>query len=189
METAPMKHILTLSTALACLSMWLTAQAPQQSAPPGPSPQQQMMGYFAGDWTLTGTMKISPNTPAAAFTGSEHGEWVPGSFFLEAHSKTKGPLGDVRATRVMEYNPEKQVYTYNVYNSLGEHQLALGEVHGNIWTWTAEEKLNDVITKGRYTITITSPTTYEFKSEVATPTGAWSSVMEGKAVRSQPRGQ
>jgi len=87
------------------------------------------------------------------------------------------------------YNPEKQVYTYNVYNSLGEHQLALGEVHGNIWTWTAEEKLNDVITKGRYTITITSPTTYEFKSEVATPTGAWSSVMEGKAVRSQPRGQ
>src|SRR5215831_16630656 len=87
METAPMKHILTLSTALACLSMWLTAQAPQQSAPPGPSPQQRMMGYFAGDWTLTGTMKISPNTPAAAFTGSEHGEWVPGSFFLETHSK------------------------------------------------------------------------------------------------------
>jgi len=180
-----MRPFISLAILVLLSHPWIVAQAPQQSAGPTPSPEQQKMGYFIGDWTLSGTMKLSPAAPPAPFSGTEHGEWIPGSFFVETHTKTKGPLGNVRATRVMEYNSEKQVYTYNIYNSLGEHQLALGEVAGNTWTWTAEEKLNDIITKGRYIITITSPTTYDFKSEVASPSGGWVSVMDGKATRSQ----
>jgi len=177
-----MKQLSCLLAFVWLASLWMSCQTPQPGAP-GPSPQQQKMGYFVGDWSLAGTMKLSPTTPPASFSGTEHGEWIPGSFFVETHTKTKGPLGDVRATRVMEYSADKQVYTYNVYNSLGEQQLALGEVAGNTWTWTAEEKLNDVVTKGRYTVTITSPTTYDFKSEVATPSSGWVKVMEGKATR------
>jgi len=63
-----------------------------------------MMNYFAGDWKLTGTTKISPSTPGSPFTSTEHGEWVPGGFFLEIHSVMKGPLGDVHGVRMMEYN-------------------------------------------------------------------------------------
>ena len=82
-------------------------------------------------------------------------------------------MGNVRGMRVMEYNPADKVYTYNAYNSLGEHQVALGHVQGNTWTWTAEEKLNGATVSGRYTVTLVSPTSYTFKSEVATPSGGW----------------
>jgi hypothetical protein len=128
---------------------------------------------------------VSPSTPGGPLKGTEHGEWVEGNFFLETHSKIHSPLGDIRATRVMEYNPQKSVYTYNMYNSLGEHQLALGEVSGNTWTWNAEQQMNGVTTGGRYTIIIVSPTAYTFKSEVATPNGGWATVMEGRATRTR----
>jgi hypothetical protein len=161
------------------------SQAPQQPSNSGPSPQQAAMGYFAGDWTLQGTAKISPTSPSAPFKGTERGEWVQGNYFLETHTKMSGPMGDLRATRVMEYNPQKNLYAYNVYNSLGEHNMATGEFLGNTWVWNAEEQLNGLTTKGRYTITIASPTSYTFKSEVANPNGGWATVMEGKATRAQ----
>lgn len=178
-----MKYILAVLTACFFLTCLMVAQAPQQTT--APSTEQQMMGYFVGDWTLEGTMKVSPTAPGGAFTSTEHSEWVPGSFFVETHSSMKSPMGNIRGMRVMEYNPADKVYTYNAYNSLGEHQVALGHVQGNVWRWTAEEKMNGVTVNGRYTITLVSPTSYTFKSEVATPSGGWSTVIEGKATRSQ----
>jgi len=47
-------------------SCW--GQATQQM--PTPSPEHQKMGYFAGDWKLEGTMKISPNVPGGPFTST-----------------------------------------------------------------------------------------------------------------------
>jgi hypothetical protein len=178
-----MKHKVALSTVCLWLTCLMVAQAPQQGA--APSPEQQMMGFFVGDWKLEGTMKVSPTAPGGPFTSMEHGEWVPGSFFVETHSSMKSPMGNIRGMRVMEYNPADKVYTYNAYNSLGEHQVAIGHVQGNVWTWTAEEKLNGTTVSGRYTVTLVSPTSYTFKSEVATPNGGWTSVMEGKATRTQ----
>lgn len=165
------------------LGAWTFAQAPQ--APPAPTPQQQVMGYFAGDWKLAGTARISPSGPATPYTATEHGEWVPGNYFLEIHTVMHGPMGDVHSTRVMEYNPQDKAYSYNAYNSLGEHIVALGNVEGNTWVWNAEEKLNGVVTKARYTVTFISPASYSFKSEVPKPGGGWATVMEGKATRSQ----
>jgi len=143
------------------------------------------MGYFAGDWKLSGTSKLSPKSPAAPFTGTEHGEWVPGQFFLETHSVTHGPMGDVHGVRVMEYNPGDKVYTYNAYNSLGEHVMAKGTVNGDTWVWNAEEKMNGVIVPARYTVTFVSADSYKFRSEVQNPNGAWSTVTEGTATRTQ----
>ncbi|MGA2689394.1 MAG: DUF1579 family protein [Candidatus Korobacteraceae bacterium] len=158
------------------------AQQPQTA--PAPSPQVQMMNYFAGDWKLTGTTKISPSTPGAPFTSTEHGEWVPGGFFLEIHSVMKGPLGDVHGVRMMEYNAADKVYTYNAYNSLGEHQVAIGKAQGNTWTWNAEEKMNGVTTNGHYIATLLTPDSYTFRSQVQKPGGGWVTVMEGTATRS-----
>jgi hypothetical protein len=177
-----MKCILAMLTACLCLCCGLFGQPSQQQFPT-PSPEQQAMGYFVGDWKLQGTMKVSPTAPAGPFTSTERSEWVPGSFFVETHSSMKSPMGGIRGMRVMEYNPADKTYTYNAYNSLGEHQIAVGHVQGNVWTWTAEEKMNGATVNGRYTITLVSPTAYTFKSEVSTLSGGWSTVMEGKATR------
>ena len=167
----------------ACLIAGSFASAQTQQQAPAPSPQQQLMGYFAGDWTLSGTTRIGPNTSGAPFTETQHGEWVPGEFFLEIHSVMKGPMGNIHGVKMLEYNPVDKVYTFNAYNSLGEHQMAVGKIQGNTWTWNSEQKMNGVITKGRYTVTATSANAYTFKSEVAKPGGGWSTVMEGKASR------
>jgi hypothetical protein len=161
------------------------AQTPPQQAPAAPTQQQQIMNYFAGDWKLAGTEKISPKGAGAPFTSTEHAEWLPGGYFLEIHSVTKGPLGDVHGTRMMEYNPYQKVYTDNAYNSLGEHTMAEGTVQGSTWIWNSEETLNGVVTKGRYTVNFISPDAYSFKSEVLKPGGGWITVREGKATRAQ----
>ena len=168
------------------LSSFVIAQAPQQPTPSGVLPQHQRMGYFLGDWTASGTSKISPHSKAAPFTLKEHGEWVTDGYFLETKSSIKSDLGHVNSVRVMGYNVEDKVYTYNVYNSLGEHQLAIGHLSGNTWTWDSAEKLNEIDVKGRYTIIETGPNTFTFKSEVADPAGGWVTVMEGKAQRVAP---
>jgi hypothetical protein len=143
------------------------------------------MGYFVGNWSIQGTTKISPNSPPAEFHGKEQSAWVPGEYFVETHSDMHGPMGDVRGTRVMEYNPTDKVYTYNAYNSLGEHIVAIGHLDGNTWTWTAGQKLNGVTVPARYTFNFVSKNSYSFKSEVASPGGAWVTVMEGTATRTQ----
>ena len=167
-------------------SSFAIAQAPQQAAAPGLSPQHQRMSFFLGDWTASGTSKISPKSPGAPFTLKEHGEFVTDGYFLETKTSMKSDLGTVNSQRVMGYNVEDKVYTYNVYNSLGEHQVALGHLNGNTWTWNSEEKLNGITVTGRYTIVETGPDAFTFKSEVADPKGGWVTVMEGKAQRVPP---
>ena len=160
------------------------AQAPQASQST-PSAAVQRLGYFAGDWKVSGTTHIGPNTPAAPFTTTEQGEWLPGGYFLEVKMVTHGPLGDVHTVRMMEYNPADKAYTFNEYNSLGEHVLAIGHIDGDTWGWDTEKKLNGVVAKGRYIVTFVSPDSYTFKSQTAKPNGGWVTVSEGKATRAQ----
>jgi hypothetical protein len=171
----------------AILLVFATLAVSQNPAPPaGPSPSQQIMGYFVGNWSLQGTTKISPTSPPATFSGTEQSAWVPGSYFVETHTDVQGPLGDVRSTRVMEYNPADKVYTYNFYNSLGEHIVAIGHLDATTWTWKAEQKMNGVIVPARYTFNFVSKDSYTFKQEVqASPGGAWVTVMQGTATRAQ----
>src|SRR3974390_402976 len=152
-----------LAAFLFFISSLALAQAPQQASPTGVLPQHQRMSFFLGDWTASGTSKISPKSPGAPFTLKEHGEWVTDGYFLETKTSMKGSMGTVNSQRVMGYNVEEKTYTYNVYNSLGEHQVALGHLNGNTWVWNSEEKLNGVVVKGRYTIVETGPNTFTFK--------------------------
>jgi hypothetical protein len=176
-------RLIALAFAVLGCASYCLAQFAQPTTTP--TAEHQKMGYFAGDWKMQGTTKISPNAPGAPFTSTEHGEWVSGGFFLETHSSMHSVMGDVRGVRVLEYNPADKVYTYNAYNSLGEHQMATAHVLDNIWTWTSEAQMNGLIAKGRYTITVVSPASYTFKYETLTQTGTWSTVMEGKATRAQ----
>jgi Protein of unknown function (DUF1579) len=170
------------------------AQSAQSSMPssaaPQPSQQQLAMGYFAGPWKITGTSKISPNSPPAPYHATATGEWIPGNFFLQIKYVTHGPLGDIHMVRMMEYNPGDNVYTYNEYNSLGEHVVAIGRIDGKSWVWNTTKKLNGVITKGRYITTFVSPDSYSIQSQVQKPSGGWVTITEATATRMpQQQGQ
>src|SRR5271165_4896304 len=90
-------HRLAIITLL--LSTFALAQAPMQNAAPGLTPQHQRMSYFLGDWTASGTSKISPSTPGAPFTLKEHGEFVTDGYFLETKTSMKSALGTVNSQR------------------------------------------------------------------------------------------
>ena len=147
------------------------------------------MGYFAGPWKITGTTRIGPNSPPAEFHATATGEWVPGNYFLEVKAVTHGPLGDIHAVRMMEYNSSDGVYTFNEYNSLGEHVVGVGKIEGQKWVWNTTKKLNGITTKGRYLTTFITGDAYSYKSEVQKPGGGWLTVTEGTATRVPPQNQ
>jgi hypothetical protein len=177
-----------LAAAVATAQMGQSPLAAPQ-AMPTPSPQQQAMGYFGGAWKVTGTTKITPTSPAVQFTSTQQGDWVPGNFFMEVKSVTHGPLGDVHTVRMMEYNSAESAYTYNEYNSLGEHVVGVGKIEGQKWVWNTVKKLNGVTTKGRYITTFVTANAYSIKSEVQKPGGGWLAITEGVATRTPAQAQ
>lgn len=170
---------------LASIGVVAQAGAPQSQPAPAPQPSQQQlaMGYFGGGWTITGTTKTSPTSPAVPYHGTAQGEWVPGNFFLEIKYVTHGPLGDIHVVRMMEYNPAESVYTFNEYNSLGEHVVGVGKIQGQKWIWNTTKKLNGVATRGRYITTFVSDNSYTITSQIQKPGGGWLTVTEGTATR------
>jgi len=149
----------------------------------GATPQHQLMNYFQGNWKIESTMKVNPKDKPLPFTVTESSNWVNGGFFLETHSQMQGPLGAINGVRVMEFNPQKQTYAYNSYNSAGEHIMAVGQLQGNDWVWQSVANMDGIDVKGRWTFAYISLTSYKFKRERATTSGDWEVVMDGVATR------
>jgi hypothetical protein len=56
-------------------------------------------------------------------------------------------------------------------------------VDGDTWTWTSDQKTAGSTMKGRFTIQVTSATSYTFVFDMSPDGGKWSTVMEGKATK------
>jgi len=56
------------------------------------------------------------------------------------------------------YDSDQKMYTYNAFNSMGEHDASLGAIDGDTWTWHSDEHMDGRKMKGRYTMNILSPT-------------------------------
>jgi len=76
-------------------------------------------------------------------------------------------MGRALGTAYMGFNTDEKHYTFDSFNSVGEAEHAKGAVEGDTWTWTLSDKMGGQAMKGRYTITVASPTAYNFKFEVA----------------------
>lgn len=166
---------------LAC-GVFATAQT--ATPMPTPAPELKKLDYFVGTWKSVGELKPGPMGPGGKLSGTDHNEWMPGHFFLIFHSTETSPMGHAVGTAYMGYNSEDKNYTFDAFNSMGEAEHAKGTADGDTWTWTLTEKMGGQAMKGRYTITVASPTSYNFKYEVAPEGGGnYSTVVEGKATK------
>jgi hypothetical protein len=172
---------------VAALSLFLFSSllAAGQGPPPpaSPPPELKKLDYFVGTWKSIGDLKPSPMGPGGKVTGTDHVEWMTGHFFLVFHSNESSPMGKGLGTAYMGYNAEDKNYTFDAFNSMGEAEHAKGTADGNTWTWTSTDKMGGQVMKGRYTITVVSPTAYNFKYELAPEGGNYSTVMDGKATK------
>jgi hypothetical protein len=161
----------------------LVAGALAQTEMPKPGPEHKKLDVFAGSWTLEGDMKPTAMGPGGKMTESEKCEWMEGGFFLVCHTDFKTTMGNGSGISVLGYSGEEKGYTYREFNSWGEFEDSKGSVEGETWTWTSDEKMGAMTMKGRFTMKVTSPTSYTFTFEMSEDGAKWTTVLDGKATK------
>jgi len=177
-----MKRI-SIAVLLTFLLVTLLAQA--QMPMPTPAPELKKLDFMVGTWSTTADLKPGPIGPGGKVTGSSHVEWMAGNFFLASHGSFSGDMGKGTEVAYMGYDSDQKMYTYNSFNSMGEHDVAAGTVDGDTWNWHSDENMGGQKFKGRYTMKILSPTAYTFKFEISPDGSAWTTVMDGKATKTK----
>ncbi|HEX8815804.1 MAG TPA: DUF1579 family protein [Terriglobales bacterium] len=154
-----------------------------QMQPPKPSPELKKLDYFVGTWNFSADVKANPDSPGGKVTGTEAYNWMDGGFFLAGNSeyimqgmKTTGPA-------FMGYDTNDKMFTYDSYDSVGEATHAKGTFDGTTWTFSSEQKMGPQTFKGRYTMKVVSPTSYNLKYEMSPDGANWMTVMEGTATK------
>jgi len=166
----------------------LVASAMAQNDMPKPGPEHKKLDVFVGTWTLDGDLKPGPMGAAGKMTETEKCDWMDGNFFLICHADAKVSMGDaagVSVVSVMGYATDEKTYTYREFNSMGEYIEAKGALEGDTWTWTGDDKMNGTPTKNRFTMKMTSPTSYSFTYEMSEDGTKWILAMDGKATKSK----
>lgn len=170
---------------IAIASLLFTGSVSAQMQRPAPAPELKKLEYFAGMWKMDAETKPSSFGPGGKLTGTDHIQWMEGNFFMIIHSKfSSQAMGDGVEYAVMGYDSKKKQYTYESFNSAGEHEVATGTLdsEGKVWTWYSAPDTGGPM-KWRYTETVLSPASYTIKFEMAPDGTSWSSVMEGKATK------
>jgi hypothetical protein len=158
----------------------LAAFSVAQMEMPKPGPEHKKLDMFAGSWVLDGDTKAGPEGPGGKVTENEKCEWMEGGFYVVCHIDFKSTsMGNGSALSIMGYDTDAKGYTYREFNSWGEFENAKGSLDGDTWTWGGDEKFG----KGRFTMKITSPTTYNFTYEMSQDGKTWSTIMDGKATK------
>ncbi|HEX3819188.1 MAG TPA: DUF1579 family protein [Candidatus Sulfotelmatobacter sp.] len=167
---------------MTCAAILLFAGISAAQEMPKPGPEHKKMDIFAGSWTLEADMKASPMGPGGKITENEKCEWMEGSFFLVCYTDFKSvAMGNGTGLSIMGYDTDAKAYTYREFNSWGEFDNSKGSLDGDTWTWTSDEKFG----KGRFTMKITSPTSYSFMFEMSQDGKTWTTLMDGKATKNK----
>ena len=160
----------------------LAAVALAQMEMPKPGPEHKKLDVFAGTWALEGTTR-GDMAPGTKVTENEKCEWMEGGFFLVCHTDFKTSMGDGTNVSVMGYSADEKSYSYREFNSWGEFVDSKGSLDADTWTWLNDEKEGGKTIKGRFTMKITSPTSYNFTYEISSDGTKWTTVLDGKATK------
>lgn len=172
-------------TVVSAAWLLMTAASLAQTEMPKPGPEHKKLDIFAGNWTLDGDMKPGPMGPGGKMTETEKCEWMEGGFFLVCHSDYKSSMGDGSGLSVLGYSADDKTYTYREFNSWGEFNDSKGSVDADTWTWTSDEKMGSMTMKSRFTMKMTSATSYSFLFEMSQDGAKWTTVMDGKASKTK----
>lgn len=161
----------------------VAATAVAQMEMPKPGPEHKKLDVFSGSWTLEGDMKPSAMGPGGKMTENEKCEWMEGGYFMVCHADYKSSMGNGTGMSVMGYSNDDKAYTFREFNSQGEFEDAKGTLDGDTWIWTSDEKMGSMTMKGRFTMKMTSSTSYNFAFEMSQDGTKWTTMMDGKATK------
>src|SRR5215472_9136465 len=110
--------------------MFFTVAVAAQMPMPKPAPELAKLDYLAGNWISDGDLKPGPMGPGGKVSSTDEAHWMEGKFFLVMQSKFGGAMGSGSSTSYFGYNPDKKVYTYNEFNSMGQAEYSEGTING-----------------------------------------------------------
>jgi Protein of unknown function (DUF1579) len=178
-------HMKRLAMTLVAMFVMGSAAVAQMEMPK-PGAEHKKMDVFVGSWTLDGDMKPGPMGPGGKMNEKEKCEWMEGSFYVVCHaSYTMQNMGSGTGLAVMGYSNDDKTYTYREFSSDGEFVDSKGTVDGDTWTWIGDEKMGGMTSKGRFTMKMTSPTSYNFMFEMSPDGTKWTTLMDGKATKAK----
>lgn len=166
----------------ACLLCAAAALA-QMGAPPKPGPELKKLDMLTGAWALDSDMKPGPMGPGGKINETAKCAWQEGGFYLFCNIDYSGAMGNGVGLEVLGYSVDDKIYTYHEFNSWGEFGESKGTLDGDNWSWTNDMKMGGMTMKGKYTMKILSPTSYNFAYEVSQDGTKWTLVMDGKATK------
>ena len=145
-------------------------------------------GHSASERTLRRIYDLSLANLARAFAEmvvtTETVTLGPGGFYAEVDRPAGGQLP--KTVGFMTYDSHAKVYTSFYANGAGMVGTGTGSVNGNTWTWMVEDKFAGRAIKGRTTITMSSPTQYTIKYEMADEKGGYTTIVEGTSTKVAP---
>ncbi len=162
----------------------VTAKMP---AMPAPGPEVEKLAYFVGGWFSTGHIKPSPLGDGGDTRGRESCGWLPGKFFVGCMMLSESPMGRVQTEGIMGWDPDKRVYSWTSFDSMGRHETAIGTFDGGAWTWSGETTMGEKMVKTRYVMSDTTPEGYAVRFETSSDGKQWNSLMEAKVVKAPER--
>jgi hypothetical protein len=153
-----------------------------------PKPERELakLDYFIGNWIVEGTIFPGPWGTGGKFGWTDKTEWMAGKFFLVGHWNFTMPAelgGDGEELFVMGYDTRKSVYTFDAFSSQGLHQVSTGRLDGDTWIWDSEGIQAGQSVTQKMTMKTLSPTEYRLKFEISSDGMAWTTFMEGRAVK------
>jgi hypothetical protein len=165
---------------LPVLLLVMAGTAAPQDQMQRPAPELQKLNYFAGTWKTEATMKANAYSPGGTYTSIDHFEWQKGSFFLVGHTDFTSPTGGGVELMIMGWDPAHSAYSYNSFNSAGEHEIATGRLSGDTFTWTSDQSAPF---KWRYIEKMSTPSSYSVKFEGSQDGSTWSTILEGASTK------
>jgi hypothetical protein len=180
-----MRHIRVVACAVGLMAVITANVALAQAPPPMPKAgaEQQRLHYFAGNWKSEGEMKPGPFGPGGKFSSMDEAHML-GDFYVVTNSKGTGPMGPVTEVAIIGYDAKQKAYTYDDFNTIGQHEKATGNPSGKVWTWTSNEEFGGKKMLGKFVLTEVSATSYTFKFDTSTDNGkTWTNMMEGKSTK------
>lgn len=174
-----------ISTAILLSFLFATVLAQAQMPMSTPAPELKKLDYFVGTWSMDGDIKPGPMGPGGKTTDTAHYEWMEGGFFLTSHGSFSGAMGKGTEIAYLGYDSYKKMYTYEAFNSMGQHETSTGTVEGDTWTWLFDETMGAQKMKGRFTMKILSPSAYTYRVELSPNGGNWSTLLDGKATKTK----
>jgi hypothetical protein len=144
--------------------------------------------YLEGSWILTGELKANPWSRPGKFTRTERNSWQERDWSLVSHWTEDQPAGVVSGTTKLEYDGKSKGYVFHEARPGGRNQKGTGTLDAKTgtWTWLGHTRLaNGKAVQSRWTVDPISATSYRFELEIASPTGAWTTILQGTGTKSR----